>query len=236
MALTPARYFTRGRAAQKVQYIVIHWWGDPRTRPSFDGVVNWFKTGGGRNSAHFVIEGGRVTQMVELKNTAWHAGNWTANLRSVGLELNPRASDADYEQAAAVIMQLRAVYGDIPLRRHKDVSNKPTACPGTYDLARLDRLARRQALPPAKPVATTPPPASALQLGSSGAKVTALQRGLARMFPAYRHQHGRLRATGTFDATTRAWVIEFQRRTGLYPDGVVGPKTLPVLAKFGIRL
>ena len=38
-------------------------------------------------SAHYVIDyNGAVTQMVQEKDIAWHAGNWDYNTRAIGIE------------------------------------------------------------------------------------------------------------------------------------------------------
>lgn len=80
-----------------------------------------------------------------------------------------------------------------------------------------------------------------LQVGSSGTMVTALQNGFRRVFPAYRYKialHNRrlIKADGKFGPETDAWVREFQARTGITIDGIVGPQTVRELAKYGIRL
>lgn len=54
--------------------------------------------------------------------------------------------------------------------------------------------------------------------GARGPAVRLLQEALRRYNPA-------LRVTGRFDRATEAEVKRFQRRAGLYPDGVVGPAT-----------
>ena len=55
------------------------------------------------------------------------------------------------------------------------------------------------------------------QASVSGASVSSVQRALG------------IRVTGVYDARTRRAVRAFQRRHGLTPDGVVGPKTLAAL-------
>ncbi len=86
-----------------------------------------------------------------------------------------------------------------------------------------------------------PPAPADLRVGATGTRVRALQEGLRQVFPAYRNavavQRGRLIHTdGSFGAQTEAWVIEFQKRSGLVPDGVVGPKTTAALAAYSIQL
>lgn len=132
---------TVGRQGNKSQFLVIHWWGDPATNPTYEGVVNWLCNPNAQTSAHFVATGTgrRVAHLVELNDTAWHAGTWIANLQSIGIELDPRCCDEDYDVAAELIADLWSYYGYLPLKRHSDIVK--TRCPGNYDLARLEREA-----------------------------------------------------------------------------------------------
>lgn len=97
---------------------------------------------------------------------------------------------------------------------------------------------------PTTPKPTTPkpkPPAvNVLKKGSTGQSVIHLQDFLRRVFPAYRLsvsvKRGQvLTVDGSFGPQTEAWVKEFQERTGLKQDGVVGPKTLSKMRKHGYR-
>jgi N-acetylmuramoyl-L-alanine amidase CwlA len=125
-----AKAFTRGRQGSALTTIVVHHWGDPATNPTFDGTVAYFVKGGSNTSAHYVAEAGRVARMVSDSDTAYHAGNWSMNLRSIGIECNPRASDADKATVAELIQNLRRAHGNLPIIGHKDVVS--TACPGRY--------------------------------------------------------------------------------------------------------
>jgi peptidoglycan hydrolase-like protein with peptidoglycan-binding domain len=58
-----------------------------------------------------------------------------------------------------------------------------------------------------------------------------MQAGLTRVFPDY----SRLTPTGIFGEQTYLTVVEFQKRSGLVPDGIVGPRTRAALTKYGIR-
>ena len=75
-----------------------------------------------------------------------------------------------------------------------------------------------------------------LSLGSKGTLVARLQRFAMTAFPAYA---GSIRNTGGADGSfgfgTEDWVQEFQRRSGLVPDGYVGPKTWLELGKYGFK-
>ena len=137
--------------ARKVKSITIHWWGAYGQK--FQNVVD-FLCSSAPTSAHYVVEAGKVACIVDPENAAWHSGNPTGNATSIGIECRPEATDGDYATTAELIRELRAVYGDIPLVPHRDWFN--TACPGKWDLKRLDKLARQGA---AKPAATKPKPA-----------------------------------------------------------------------------
>lgn len=123
-----------------VHSITIHHWGDPRNRPTIVGTVNWLINPNSHVSAHYVAEAGSVYSLVDDRDVAWHAGSARGNATSIGIELNPRASDADYHTAAALIADLRRYYGNLPLLPHNHWT--ATQCPGRWDLARLDKLSR----------------------------------------------------------------------------------------------
>ena len=117
--------------------ILIHHWGvDGQTH---DGVVSFFERESTGTSAHFVVSEGRIHCLVSTADVAWHAGDWAVNLRSVGIECRPEATDGDYKAVAWLIGWLREQFGNIPLAPHRKYAQ--TACPGRYDLARLVREA-----------------------------------------------------------------------------------------------
>nr|UVX56788.1 MAG: N-acetylmuramoyl-L-alanine amidase [Bacteriophage sp.] len=92
-----------------------------------------------------MVEDGRVACIVDPDDRAWHAGDGVGvrskgNDMGIGIECNPRQSDGDYRTIAELVRDLRNEYGDLPLIRHRDCS--ATQCPGSYDLERLDGLAR----------------------------------------------------------------------------------------------
>lgn len=121
-----------GRMSNGVQYavdkIIIHHWG--AEGQTFEGVCSWFANPSCQTSAHYVVEGGRVACLVNLSDTAYHAGDWGANLTSIGIEARPEMSDADLETVCELVAYLYKVYGELPIYGHKDFS--PTACPGKY--------------------------------------------------------------------------------------------------------
>lgn len=138
----------RSRRKGRIKYLVIHHWDDPKRNPSLAGVVSWLTSTKSKVSAHYVVSERQVYRLVPESMAAWHARG--GNSDSIGIECDPRQQDETYETVAALIREIRSRYGDIPLVRHRDVKGSSTTCPGTYDLARLDRLARGQS---AKPIA-----------------------------------------------------------------------------------
>lgn len=144
-----------------VDGIIIHHWGaDGQTH---NGVVRFFVEGPGQTSAHYVCSSDGTHCLVSPWDAAWHAGNGEGNRTKIGLELRPEAREEDYREAANLIATLRAQFNHpLPLTPHRQW--QATACPGRWDLAKLDAMAQAIANPaPAAPAAppVTPPPAPA---------------------------------------------------------------------------
>lgn len=131
-----------------VKSITIHHWGSRGQR--FMDVVNYLCTpwqnrpDRRQSSAHYVVEAGRSACIIDPDNAAWHSDNAAGNATSIGIECRPEATDADYATTAELIRDLRKVYGPVPLTPHRNWTS--TACPGVWDLARLDRLARQDTI------------------------------------------------------------------------------------------
>ena len=131
--------FWHGRQGRSIDWIVIHWWGDPNTRPSHDGVVAHLMNPQSEVSAHYVASAGRVTCLVDPNDTAWHA--MSANQSTIGIECSPYMTDWDFETVAELVANIWDAYGrEIPLAPHKKFV--ATACPGVWE-ARLGELTER---------------------------------------------------------------------------------------------
>ena len=158
---------------RKIAGITCHWWGTP-TGQNPEGIVSWLCDKRAGTSAHYVVSENTVWCIVDPDRRAWHAGNSKANHDQIGIELDPNMSRraATERTAAALIADLRAVYGNLPLSPHKRWTS--TACPGNWDLGRLDRLAR--GVKPSVPAVSTggtsvPAPKPAAKPAVSGGKL-----------------------------------------------------------------
>lgn len=123
-----------------IKGITIHWWGDPSTNPSFEGVRDYLCRPNGDTSAHLVVtgDGRQVACIVNYNDVAWHAGNATGNATTIGIECDPRCRDEDYDVIAEVVADIRSAFGDVPIYSHRMWTQ--TTCPGNYDINRIDQL------------------------------------------------------------------------------------------------
>jgi N-acetylmuramoyl-L-alanine amidase len=139
---------------RRIESITIHHWGV--FGQTHDGVVNFFLHQSFTTSAHFVVSDGRIDCLVSPKDAAWAAGNAYGNTTSIHIECRPEATEGDYKTVAWLVNWLRNVYGpSLPLIPHRYWQN--TACPGIWDLNKIDRLARAVDIAPA-PAPPAPAP------------------------------------------------------------------------------
>ena len=135
--------YSQGREGLSPDRIVLHHWG--ADGQSHDGVVDFFTRGpGSGTSAHYVVSGGRITQICHDYDTAYHAGNWQINLRSIGIECRPEASEDDVRTVAELVRRIRSEWGNLPISVHSDYY--PTACPGRYHdlIDRINQLSQEE--------------------------------------------------------------------------------------------
>ncbi|MFI5704477.1 N-acetylmuramoyl-L-alanine amidase [Streptomyces xanthochromogenes] len=117
-----------------IRYIVIH-----DTEGGYDSSLSVFQDPTKSASAHYMVRAsdGLVTQLVPTKDTAWHAGNKTLNMHSIGVEHEGYAikagswySETQYESSAALVKYLAARFG-IPLDREHIIGHDEV--PGPID-------------------------------------------------------------------------------------------------------
>lgn len=125
--------------ARTFEAIAIHWWGDPNTNPTLDGVVGVLCNPNRGASAHFVASGTNrmVANLVDTNDASWATNS--ANPYTISIECDPRCRPEDYDVVGELIAQIRNKYGNLPLVPHKQFV--ATACPGNYDLNRLNTVA-----------------------------------------------------------------------------------------------
>ena len=108
---------TLGRAGAKVEYIVVH-----DTEGGWDASVATLQNDPGKSVQYIVGTDGRVGQFVTEDTTAYHAGNFHFNQRSVGIEHVGYAtkpfSEAEYAASAKLVDYLAKKYGVPKDRAH----------------------------------------------------------------------------------------------------------------------
>lgn len=150
------KHYTPGRGGQQIKYIVRHHNAGILT---IDGCWQVWQTR--EASAHYQVENsGRIGQLVNDSDTAWHAANQLRNQQSIGIEhANSGGADQDWPISDTVIKQGarlaaalcryynlgRPEYGK-NIRDHKETGQ--TSCPyhlaagGKYHQAWMDEAQR----------------------------------------------------------------------------------------------
>ena len=150
--------FQYGNFTARPEKAVIHEFGT-RGVDTVTSVINTIKNNGSRVvSAHFVISGKRIIQMVSLKDRAYHAGVNGNNF--IGIETDPAQDEDTINSARAVLKELNSKYGyNLALVKHSSLMS--TACGDDIDLAKYDITPVPPTIPeppvvPENPVPDTP--------------------------------------------------------------------------------
>jgi hypothetical protein len=119
---------------------------------TWQGAAARFDNPAEKASAHYGIKlDGGLIHWLEEYNTAYHAGNYPMNQRSIGIEhedggdYNGVRPDALYTTSAKLVRDICQFYS-IPIDRqhilkHNEVSDSPTGCPDALDIDRIVREA-----------------------------------------------------------------------------------------------
>lgn len=128
--------YTYGRGGNSIQYIVMHYTAGRQTAEgaALANCQYFGRESVGASAHYFIDDGYTIWQSVPDSDTAWHAGNWSMNQRSIGIEV---CTAGDYtakeiERAAWLVQTLMQRHG-IPASRvirHYDVTGKQ--CPAAY--------------------------------------------------------------------------------------------------------
>ena len=215
--------YSAGRAS--VDYVVIHYTGG-----AGGAVANGrYFAGGNRNaSAHYFVDDGCIVRSVPEGDTAWHAGNFWFNRRSVGVEV---CSDGE-DFTPGELARLRWLVGDL-MARHGVPAARVCRHYDCYDLGACDGAEGAWVDPhkdcPAPYVSGDPD-------GSKWAALWAYVTGGAGDAPASDGEPEAGEAVCGVPAETYAsWVRDVQREVtdslsrygqpGCEVDGVYGPAT-----------
>lgn len=150
------------RSSRSIRYVVIH-----TIEGTAAGALSWFKNPAAKVSAHYVVaRDGTVTQVIREHDIAWHAGNWTYNEHSIGIEHEGYAgrdlwTDIQMRASAKLTAYLSAKYGILKDRSHIighiEVPGATHTDPGRYfDWSYYMSLVRGSSAP--RPGPTPPPP------------------------------------------------------------------------------
>ena len=133
------------RTRKPIDLIVLH-----HTACTYEQAIAHFGSPTAGTSAHYIVSNkGELAAMLEEFYTAFHAGQYTVNQRSIGIETEwydkmGDRSTALYEKVSALVADICKFY-NIPIdadhiKPHKTYFN--TACPGTLDIPRIIDRAR----------------------------------------------------------------------------------------------
>lgn len=152
--------FEYGNFPEKPEKVVLHDFGT-RGVDTYQSVVNTIKNNGARVvSAHFVVSGKNITQMVSLKDRAYHAGVNGNNF--IGIETDPVQDLDTITSVKRLLSQLKTKYGyQFPLVKHSSLM--PTACGDDIDLTQYD-------INPPKPEPTPTPDPKPVEPPANGSE------------------------------------------------------------------
>jgi N-acetyl-anhydromuramyl-L-alanine amidase AmpD len=110
VSASSSNYSDYSRGPSDIDYIVIH-----TVQGSYSGCISWFQNSSASVSAHYVVRSsdGQVTQMVWEEDVAWHAGNWSYNLASVGIEHEGYVDQPDTYYTSAMYESSAELSSDI---------------------------------------------------------------------------------------------------------------------------
>ena len=201
-------------------------------------------------SIHYAIgNDGAIGYGVDENNVAWHAGNWPVNQRSIGIETSNSAlggqwpvSDAAYSSLVKLVADIAKRNGMGKLILGQNIGYHgmyaATACAGPTLIGRMGDLIKKandinnNPSPAPKPTPTDGflPSKGYWGPGDSSEQIRQEAAFMRRVFPAYTPRS----ALGPqYGPNLTNSVKQFQRNTGLVPDGCTGPLTYAKLRSYG---
>lgn len=137
--------YTKGRQGRSIDYLVVHYTGGSKTAEGAAraNTIYFGRERVGASAHYFIDDGYTIWNSVREEDTAWHAGNWNINTRSIGIEVCSAGefTGREIERLSWLIQHLMQKY-NIPASRvirHYDSNGKH--CPAHYvDAARWNAL------------------------------------------------------------------------------------------------
>lgn len=128
-----ANFNEGNRKDSDIDTIVIHYTGNNGDTAENNG--NYFKNNAVETSAHYFVDDTTVVRSVADRNIAWHAGDWTINCRSIGIEIagsTKECTGRTLENVIALTKELMKKYSISKERviRHYDANGK--LCPAFW--------------------------------------------------------------------------------------------------------
>ena len=169
-----AKHYTKGRNGRKIEHVVLHYnYGGLMV----EGCYDVWQTR--EASAHYQVESsGRVGQLVHDRDTAWHAGDWAENCRSIGIEhanQGDSITDACLKSGAHLTAAICRAYGlgrpEWLVNVFPHCSFQSTSCPGPLKEGTSYHnryMARAQQWYDAMVAGAEPPAAGAAQAAQGG--------------------------------------------------------------------
>lgn len=249
--------YTKGRS-QKISKITIHHMAGIMTAEQCGKL--WQKVGRKGSSHYGIGNDGTIANYVDELNTAWTDSNWSSNCKSVTIETSNDSTGGEWHVGDKALNSLIKLVADIAKRNGLGTLVKgqnitwhsmysATACPGDYLRSKMDYIVSEankiNSNATSKPVSTNTgsstkttnanaflPKRGYFKLGDVSANVGKIAKFMRSVFPSYTS----VKALGnTYGPNLIKSVTEFQKRTGLTPDGYFGPITLAKLVSFGFR-
>lgn len=201
-------------------------------------------------SFHFAVDDKEIVQGIPLDRNAWHSGdgaNGEGNRKGIAIEICYSLNGGDRftkaeQNASAFVAELlhERGWGVDKVKKHQDFSGK--YCPHRtldmgwnrfIDMVQKDLNALNGTESEKQPVADDFFPAKGyFALGDTHPNVGKIADFMYRVFPAYTNK----KALGDYYGKyIQSSIKEFQRRTGIVKDGIVGSQTLAELEKYGFK-
>lgn len=246
--------YTKGRTNKgkkvSISEITIHHMAGVMT--SIQCGALWQKVGR-RGSSHYGIgNDGAIANYVDESNTAWCNSNWASNCRAVTIETSNSSIGGDWPVSDKALNSLIKLVADIAKRNGLGtlVPGKnltwhsmyiSTTCPGNYLRSKMQYIANEANKINCGTVSQTQnvpqnnsflPSRGYFKRGDNNANVGKIASFMRKTFPSYTSSKALGNLYGPYLISA---IKEFQRRTGLTPDGFTGPITLAKLCEYGFK-